>query len=97
MNFSLLVYLIEKEELVPIQINVTKDNFYKVKFKIEYELNKLRKRFKILEKRGIISHIKGYNPKSTDFRYSKKLKNLSFSRRNLINSLRVLKSRNVYK
>ena len=77
---------LKKEGIKTFTIEVTKSNYYLVKYKLIYERDKIIKQFKKFKKMGLIKSIN--RPKSRDYKLNKKIKKLVTAKQIIINSIK---------
>lgn len=84
MNMIIRVYLKKKYR----EINITKDNFFRVKFYLENQLNKIRKEMKSLRDKNIIE----YDRKKINLidKTYKDIEHIKKTRRTLYQALNIL-------
>jgi len=73
-------------------IRVDADNYFLIRFALEEEMNKLRKKLNNYKKKKVIKAV-SKNPKVLKREYRQRVQEIIYSRRSIYQSLRLLKSR----
>ena len=91
MKLSIKVSLSRGGGLFEKVILINDENFYRMRFALEYELQVTRKKLKRLQKEGIITNL-SKSPKVLDRKCIHKVKIILYSRRSLLRNLRLLRN-----
>lgn len=90
MNLRVFLY---RDRLIEKDLIVTKDNYFLIRFSLENEIDKIRKRLKYYQVRGKVKNIKSKKPKVLDSNYNQRIKEITLSRRTISQALTLLTNR----